>query len=140
MQCKDCLKEIDDKEYYNKSIEGICKKCRQKMSQIKYENKKFGTNKEYIPARLKNKNTKIVNKKTNKVVSTTKVVEEKEEKIYEMSTFEKQICECNKEFDSNEAVKLTGIDITKEIEAAKERMMRRLHFHEEYGGLNAGLA
>ena len=42
---------------------------------------------------------------------------------YEMSTFEKQICECNKEFDSNEAVKLTGIDITKEIEAAKERMM-----------------
>ena len=83
MQCKDCLKEIDDKEYYNRSIEGICKKCRQKISQIKYENKKFGTNKEYIPARLKNKNTKIVNKKTNKVVSTTKVVEEKEEKIYD---------------------------------------------------------
>ena len=83
MQCKDCLKEIDDKEYYNRSIEGICKKCRQKISQIKYENKKFGTNKEYVPARLKNKNTKIVNKKTNKVVSTTKVVEEKEEKIYD---------------------------------------------------------
>ena len=41
MQCKDCLKEIDDKEYYNRSIEGLCKKRRQKMSQIKYENKKF---------------------------------------------------------------------------------------------------
>lgn len=80
MQCKDCLKEIDDKEYYNKSMEGICKKCRQKISQIKYENKKFGTNKEYVPARLKNKNTKIVNKKTNKVVSTTKVVKEKKKK------------------------------------------------------------
>ena len=83
MQCKDCLKEIDDKEYYNRSIEGICKKCRQKMSQIKYENKKFGTNKEYVPARLKNANTKIVNKKTNKVASTIKIIEEKEERIYD---------------------------------------------------------
>lgn len=53
MKCKDCLKEIDDKEYYNKSNEGVCKKCRQRMSQVKYENKKFGTNKEYVPLRLK---------------------------------------------------------------------------------------
>lgn len=54
MKCTDCLEEIDDKEYYNKSYEGVCKKCRQRISQIKYENKKFGTNKEYIPIRLKN--------------------------------------------------------------------------------------
>lgn len=53
MKCTDCLTEIDDKEYYNKSNEGVCKKCRQRMSQIKYENKKFGTNKEYVPLRLK---------------------------------------------------------------------------------------
>lgn len=53
MKCNDCLNEIDEKEYYNKSNEGICKKCRQRMSQIKYENKKFGTNKEYVPLRLK---------------------------------------------------------------------------------------
>lgn len=58
MKCVDCLKEIDDKEYYNKSDEGVCKKCRQRKSQIKYENKKFGTNKVYVPLRLKKTTTK----------------------------------------------------------------------------------
>lgn len=80
MQCKDCLREIDEKEYFNRSMEGICKKCRQKISQIKYENKKFGKNREYIPERLKN-NKRIINKVTNKVVSET-IVETKNDKIY----------------------------------------------------------
>ena len=53
MKCVDCLKEIPDIEYYNRSDEGVCNKCRQKKSQIKYENKIFGTNKVYVPARLK---------------------------------------------------------------------------------------
>ena len=53
MKCNDCLKEIDEKEYYNKSNEGVCRKCRQRMSQVKYENKKFGTNKEYVPLKMK---------------------------------------------------------------------------------------
>lgn len=83
MKCKDCLKEIDDKEYFNRSIEGVCKKCRQKISQIKYENKKFGTNKKYVPARLKSGNTRIVNKTTNKVAATTKVVNNEPKKIYD---------------------------------------------------------
>lgn len=52
-KCKDCLREISKKEYFNRNNEGICKKCRQRMSQIKYENKKFGTNKKYVPLRLK---------------------------------------------------------------------------------------
>ena len=84
MKCNDCLKEISEKEYYNKSIEGVCQKCRQRIAQIKYENKKFGTNKEYIPLRLKD-SKKIINKKDNKVVTTTKVInqEKKNEKIYD---------------------------------------------------------
>lgn len=55
MKCKDCLNEINEKEYYNKNNEGVCQKCRQRMSQIKYENKKFGKNKKYVPLRLKDK-------------------------------------------------------------------------------------
>ena len=76
MKCKDCLSEISDKEYYNKSDEGVCKKCRQRKSQIKYENKKFGTNKEYVPLRLKHK----VERKS----SAPKVVKEKDDetKLY----------------------------------------------------------
>lgn len=76
MQCKDCLQEIEDKEYYNKSLEGVCKKCRQKIAQIRYENKKFGTNKEYVPARLKKGRT--VTKKVTKA-SVTKTIEKNEE-------------------------------------------------------------
>ena len=72
MKCKDCLKEIDEKEYYNKSIEGVCQKCRQRISQIKYENKKFGTNKEYIPLRLKDK-TKHIRKKEEQNIKNLKI-------------------------------------------------------------------
>ena len=71
MKCVDCLKEIDDKEYYNKNDEGVCKKCRQRKSQIKYENKKFGTNKVYVPLRLKKTTTK--RKKTSVEVIDKKV-------------------------------------------------------------------
>lgn len=87
MQCKDCLVEIDDKEYYNRSDEGVCKKCRQKKSQIKYENKKFGTNREYVPARLKNKSKNIIKKEDKKIEQkkndevTNKIYDEEIEKI-----------------------------------------------------------
>lgn len=82
MQCKDCLVEIDEKEYFNRSDEGVCKKCRQRKSQIKYENKKFGTNKEYVPLRLKNQKSKKTNIVTTKA---SKIIEEKqkEDKIYD---------------------------------------------------------
>lgn len=85
MKCVDCLSEIDDKEYYNRSCEGVCKKCRQKRAQIKYENKKNGTNKEYVPARLKTKTrakrktTTIAKKRTSPVI---KKVEEDKSKLY----------------------------------------------------------
>lgn len=84
MKCIDCLKEIDDKEYYNKNDEGVCKKCRQRKSQIKYENKKFGTNKVYIPLRLKKATTKrkkdsvsITNKATDETRLYSKEIENK---------------------------------------------------------------
>lgn len=82
MQCKDCLTEIDDKEYYNRSMEGVCKKCRQKISQIKYENKKFGRNREYVPERLKEDNNKIIKKTVKRAIkkTTEKKEIEKEEK------------------------------------------------------------
>ncbi len=82
MQCKDCLKEIDDKEYFNRSDEGVCKKCRQKKSQIKYENKKFGTNKEYVPARLKKAGkTQTITTKASKIIEEKQ--KEKENRIYD---------------------------------------------------------
>lgn len=102
MKCKDCLKEIDDKEYYNRSLEGVCKKCRQKISQIKYENKKFGTNKEYIPSRLKDNNTKkIVSRQTNKVVANTKIIETKEERIYSKEIENRVLQDIDNTFKNN---------------------------------------
>lgn len=90
MQCKDCLEEIDEKEYFNRSLEGVCKKCRQKINQIKYENKKFGTNRQYVPARLKEKKNDIIkstienNKKIEKIIEKKEIrTEEKPTKIYD---------------------------------------------------------
>jgi hypothetical protein len=104
MQCKDCLSEIDESEYFNRSMEGVCRKCRQKISQIKYENKKFGTKREYVPARLKGLNStskKVVKKATKKVVAKTKVVEEAapvEKKIYDEKTENIVLDDINKTF------------------------------------------
>lgn len=82
MQCKDCLTEIDDKEYYNRSLEGVCKKCRQKISQIKYENKKFGTKREYVPARLKEENVRTTKSTTKRTIKKKEVEEPVMKKIY----------------------------------------------------------
>lgn len=43
---------------------------------------------------------------------------------YEIAHFEKFYCECNKEFDSNEAVRLLNEDISKETDEAKKRMTK----------------
>lgn len=85
MKCVDCLKEIDDKEYYNKSDEGVCKKCRQRKSQIKYENKKFGTNKVYVPLRLKE------NTQSNKKDSLISLKEGNEIKNEDIELYSKEI-------------------------------------------------
>ena len=93
MKCKDCLKEIDEKEYFNRSVEGVCKKCRARMSQIKYENKKFGTNRKYVPLRLKEdgrtkearatKKEKVLkkNNNTNTAKTMNKIYDERIEKM-----------------------------------------------------------
>lgn len=85
MKCVDCLKEIPDNEYYNRSDEGVCKKCRQKKSQIKYENKKFGTNKVYVPARLKQQ----PKRKSNAVKVTKKETISDETVLYDKSVEKK---------------------------------------------------
>lgn len=88
MKCNDCLEEIDEKEYYNRSQEGVCKRCRQRIAQIKYENKRFGTNKEYVPLRLKKKR-----KSTRKVRKNNieKSVKEKKETINNNKIYDERI-------------------------------------------------
>lgn len=99
MQCKDCLREIDEKEYFNRNYEGICKKCRQKMSQIKYENKKFGTNKQYVPARLKKNNSfeELKEEPKEKELKETNV----EKKIYGSDIEEKVLKDISETFATN---------------------------------------
>ena len=93
MICKDCEMEVDK---LNK--QGICKQCQTRINQLRYRNKKDGTNKPYVPVKdLKNSNKKedlieykrIMNKRksavkiksketTNKVINTQKNQEIKE--------------------------------------------------------------
>lgn len=91
MKCKDCLKEISSKEYNNKSAKGVCRKCRQRMAQIKYQNKKNGTNKEYVPLRLKEESAKTI----------ALIKDEKEERIYGKEIENKVIEDIEKTFEKN---------------------------------------
>lgn len=95
MKCNDCLKEIDEKEYYNRSNEGVCLKCRHKIAQIKYLNKKNNTNIEYIPKRLEEKNK--TRKRTNNKVVQNKV----EEKLYSKEIEDKVLSDINNTFENN---------------------------------------
>ena len=94
MKCNDCLKEIDEKEYYNKSNEGVCKKCRQRMSQVKYENKKFGTNKEYVPLKMKAGYTPKQNTvKRTRIVKSEKQADSTDSKVLYSKEIEKKVGE-----------------------------------------------
>jgi hypothetical protein len=89
MKCNDCLEEISDKEYYNKSLEGVCKKCRSKIANLKYYNKVHGTNIEYVPAKMKEKQKNV--KTTKTVVQVEKIEPKKEEKRIYSEEIEKRV-------------------------------------------------